>query len=101
MRSDDLFRCIKTATVNLHIIINKSLRKKIIWVLVVHTLNASTGEAEAGRSLYFNASLVYKVSSRIAWVTQRNPVSKKPKPTKQKDCRVSSGSISSLSVDRG
>jgi hypothetical protein len=32
----------------------------------------------------FEASLVYKVSSRTAKITQRNPVSKKkPKPTKQ------------------
>jgi hypothetical protein len=28
----------------------------------------------------FKASLVYKVSSRTARATQRNPVSKKPKP---------------------
>jgi hypothetical protein len=30
----------------------------------------------------FEASLVYKVSSRIARATQRNPVSKKPNQTK-------------------
>jgi hypothetical protein len=35
----------------------------------------------------FEASLVYKVSSRTARATQRNPVSKKtkPKPTKQEE----------------
>jgi hypothetical protein len=32
----------------------------------------------------FEASLVYKVSSRIARATQRNPVSKKPKKKKKK-----------------
>jgi hypothetical protein len=31
----------------------------------------------------FEASLVYKVSSRTAKATQRNPVSKNQKPTKQ------------------
>jgi hypothetical protein len=31
----------------------------------------------------FEASLVYKVSSRTARATQRNPVSKNQKPTKQ------------------
>jgi hypothetical protein len=33
----------------------------------------------------FEASLVYRVSSRIARVTQRNPVSKKPKKKKKKE----------------
>jgi hypothetical protein len=32
----------------------------------------------------FKASLVYRVSSRTARVTQRNPVSKKPKRKKKK-----------------
>jgi hypothetical protein len=32
----------------------------------------------------FEASLVYKVSSRTAKATQRNPVSKKPKTKKKK-----------------
>ena len=49
--------------------------------MVVHTFNPSTWEVEveAGRSLEFEASLVYKVSSRIARLTQRNPVSRKKK----------------------
>jgi hypothetical protein len=41
----------------------------------------------------FEASLVYRVSSRTAWATQRNPVSKKKKKKKKerkkerkKDC---------------
>jgi hypothetical protein len=32
----------------------------------------------------FEVSLVYRVSSRIARATQRNPVSKKPKKKKKK-----------------
>jgi len=42
-----------------------------------------TLEAEAGRQISeFEASLVYRVSSRTARATQRNPVSKKPKDIK-------------------
>jgi hypothetical protein len=44
-------------------------------VLVAHTFNPSTWEAEAGRQISeFKASLVYKVSSRTARAIQRNPV---------------------------
>jgi hypothetical protein len=46
---------------------------------VAHTFNASTWEAEAG-GFEFEVILVYRVSSKIAKTTQRNPVSK----TKQK-----------------
>jgi hypothetical protein len=42
--------------------------------VVAHALNPSTREAEAG--------LVYRVSSRTARATQRNPVSKN-QPTNQ------------------
>jgi hypothetical protein len=45
-------------------------------VVVAHTFNPSTWEAEAGGFLKFKASLVYRVSSRRARATQRNPVSK-------------------------
>ena len=48
--------------------------------MVAHTFNPSTREAEAGGSHEFEASLVYKVSSKT--VTQRNSVSKNK--TKQK-----------------
>lgn len=34
--------------------------------MVVHTFSPSTWEAEAGRSLKINVSLVYRVSSRAA-----------------------------------
>ena len=43
--------------------------------VVAHAFNPSTGR---GRQISeFDASLVYKVSSRTARATQRNPVSKK------------------------
>ena len=48
--------------------------------MVAHAFNPSTWEAEAGRSLEFDTSLVYKVSSWTARaVTQRNTVSKRKK----------------------
>jgi hypothetical protein len=48
-------------------------------VVVVHAFNPSTREAEGGRGRRiseFEASLVYRVSSRTARATQRNPVSR-------------------------
>jgi hypothetical protein len=43
--------------------------------VVAHAFNPSTWEAEAGRQISeFEASLVYRVSSRTARVIQRNPV---------------------------
>jgi hypothetical protein len=45
--------------------------------MVAHTFNPSTWEAEAGGISEFEASLVYRVSFRIAGATQRNPISKK------------------------
>jgi hypothetical protein len=45
--------------------------------MVAHAFNPSTWEAEAGSE--FEASLVYRVSSRTARATQRNPVSNKTK----------------------
>ena len=47
--------------------------------MVVHAFNPSTGEAETGRSLELEARLIYRVSSRTARTTQRNPISKKKK----------------------
>jgi hypothetical protein len=49
---------------------------------LVHALNLSTRGAEAWQIFEFEASLVYKVSSRTARATQRNPVSKKQKNKK-------------------
>jgi hypothetical protein len=56
--------------------------------VVAHAFNPSTREAEAGIS-EFEASLVYKVSSRTARAIQRNPVSKKNKKQKTKQNRAS------------
>jgi hypothetical protein len=50
---------------------------------VAHTFDPSTREAEAGGFSEFEASLVYKVSSRIARTMQRNPVSKDQKKKKK------------------
>jgi hypothetical protein len=47
--------------------------------MVANAFNPSTREAEAGVFLQAEAGLVYKVSSRTARATQRNPVSKKKK----------------------
>jgi hypothetical protein len=68
--------------------------------VVVHAFNLSTREAEAGGFLHlilakrlrsdgrriseFKASLIYRVSSRTARATQRNPVLKNQKKRKKK-----------------
>jgi hypothetical protein len=41
-------------------------------MVVTRAFNPSTQEAEAGRSLEFEATLVYRVNSRTARATQRN-----------------------------
>jgi hypothetical protein len=48
--------------------------------MVAHAFNPSRGR----RISEFEASLVYKVSSRTARAIQRNPVSKKPKKKKKR-----------------
>ena len=53
------------------------LKKHNSLAVVAHAFSSSFWEADAGGSLEFEASLVYRASSRIARVTQRNPVSKK------------------------
>ena len=46
--------------------------------MVAHAFDLGTCEAEAGRRISeFEASLVYRVSSRTARAIQRNPVSNK------------------------
>ena len=59
--------------------------------MVAHAFNPSTWEAEADRS-EFKAILVYRVSSRTARATLRNPVlKKKKKESKRKEsekCRL-------------
>jgi hypothetical protein len=53
-------------------------------VVVAHAFNPSTREAEAGGFLSKRASLVYRVSSRTARATQRNPVSENQKEKKER-----------------
>jgi hypothetical protein len=56
--------------------------------VVAHAFNPST---QGGRGRWiseFKASLVYRVSSRTARATQRNPVSKKPLPCPKKEEEV-------------
>jgi hypothetical protein len=48
----------------------------------VHAFNPSTWEAEAGEISEFEASLVYRMSSRTARAIQKNPVSKNKTKTK-------------------
>jgi hypothetical protein len=47
-------------------------KKRFSQVVVVHTFNPSSQEAEESRSLEFEASLVYRGSSRTAKATERN-----------------------------
>ena len=57
----------------------------VVVVVVAHAFNPSTWEGGRGRRISeFEASLVYRVSSRIARATQRNPVSKPTTTTKKK-----------------
>jgi hypothetical protein len=50
--------------------------RAVVVVVVAHAFNPSTREGGRGRQISeFEASLVYKVSSRTARATQRNPVS--------------------------
>ena len=53
--------------------------------VVALAFNPSTREAEAGRSLEFKVSLVYRVNSRIAKATQRNPIGGGGKKEKEKN----------------
>jgi hypothetical protein len=51
--------------------------------VVAHAFNPSTWEAEGRQISEFEASLVYRVSSRTARAIQRNPVSKNQKKKKK------------------
>jgi hypothetical protein len=52
--------------------------------MLAHAFNPSTQEAEAGRFSEFEASPVYKVSSRTARAIQRNPVLKNQRKKKKR-----------------
>ena len=62
----------------------KGGKKKKKPGVVACAFNPSTREAEAGGFSEFEASLVYKVSSRTARAIQRHPVSKKSKKKQKK-----------------
>jgi hypothetical protein len=66
--------------------------------VVAHAFNLSTWEAEAGE-IEFEASLVYRVSSRTVRTIQSNPVSKKKKKTRLRvvKSRCSRGGIPGVS----
>jgi hypothetical protein len=51
--------------------------------VMAHAFNPSTLEAQAGRSLEFKTSTVYRVSSWTARTAQRNPVCNAKKQTEQ------------------
>jgi hypothetical protein len=63
--------------------------------VVAHAFNPSTREAEAGGYLEFEASLVYRVSSKTARATQKNPVSKNKNKNKKKKKKRSASVFSS------
>jgi hypothetical protein len=56
------------------------------WVVVAHAFNPSTREAGGKQISEFEASLVYKVSSRTARAIQRNPISKNKKKKEKNNC---------------
>ena len=66
----------------------------ISWAVVVHALNTSTQEAEVGSQedlCEIEASQVYRVSSRTAKTTERNPVSKQTNKQTNKRWREMGG----------
>ena len=72
--------------------INKiNLKKKKKPGILAHIFNPSTWEAAGKWISEFEASLVYKVSSRTAGATQRNPVSKNQKNTNKQTNKKASG----------
>jgi hypothetical protein len=65
--------------------------------VVAHAFNPSTQGGRGRRISEFEASLVYKVSSRTARAIQRNPVSKNQnKQTKKKDTGTATHSENNL-----
>jgi hypothetical protein len=56
--------------------------------VVAHAFNPSTREGRGRQISEFEASLVYKVSSREARAIQRNPVSKKKQKNKKQKTKT-------------
>jgi hypothetical protein len=68
---------------------------------VTHAFNPSTWEAEAGRFLRLRPSLVYRVSSRTARATQRNPVLKNQTKKSEQNIKKILGYEESLNEGNG
>ena len=66
--------------------------------MVAHACNRSTLGGKGRQISEFNASLVYRVSSRTARALQRNPVSKKPNPKQNKTKKTNKPSKVAKSV---
>ena len=58
-------------------------------MMVAHAFNPWIPKCRGREVSEFEASLVYRVSFRIARATQRNPVSKEKKTNRQKNRQVS------------
>jgi hypothetical protein len=61
--------------------------------MVVHAFNPFTWEARGRRISEFQASVVYRVSSRTARAIQRNPVSKNQKKKRKRKRKTCQGSL--------
>jgi hypothetical protein len=68
--------------------------------VVVHTFNPCSWEARGRWISEFEASLVYRVSSRTARATQRNPVSKNQDNKQKKRASQTSKSTQDLASER-
>jgi hypothetical protein len=63
---------------------DQSIKIDISRAVVAHAFNLSTWGGRGRWISEFEVSLVYKVSSRTARATERNPVSKNQKPGRKK-----------------
>jgi hypothetical protein len=78
MEEDRLHSKFKTRRATSDPVTNKYTQSVSQRAVEAHAFNPSTLEAEAGRWISeFEANLVYRMSSRTAWATQRNLVLKK------------------------
>ena len=68
-------------------------------VVLAHDFSPSTQEAEAGESLEFDTSLLYRTSAQTARSTQRNPVSKtKTKQTNKQPNQTKNNALPQTSL---
>ena len=62
---------------------NVTVKESKLRQMLAHAFNPCTQRQRQAELLEFEASLVFRVNSRTARATQRNPVSKKPKTKNQ------------------